>query len=209
LRLRGWVVQFVVRENLHARIGQSLDDLADGLVGACFVELCLDKGGQFLEVGRLGIFPLEEAVHDLLDPVRRRGESRCGAGGKLAERCDPSAGDVLGPEVLDERVEALVFGNDAEGGSRELSGEATYVISDVEIQSVGAGALNPDVFCVWSKGLEFGGEVERDFGLVRAAEDLGLEWVPTKLSQVFGLNVFEVDEDDVGIHCIDICLPRW
>jgi len=56
--------------------------------------------------------------------------------------------------------------------------------------------LDPDVFGVQAKGLKFGGEVEWNFGLVRAAEDLGFEWSPAKLSQVFGLNVLEVDQYD-------------
>ena len=115
----------------------------------------------------------------------------------MSKRCDPGARDVLGLEVLNQRIEALVFGDNVEGGSRDLGGEPAYVIRDVEIESVGAGALNPDVFGVRAKGLEFGGEVEWDFGLVRAAEDLGFEGAPSKLSQVFGLNVLEVDQDDV------------
>jgi hypothetical protein len=75
-----------------------------------------------------------------------------------------------------------------------------YVVGDVEIESVGASSLDLDIFGVWTKGLEFGGEVERDFGLVGAAEDLGFEGAPPKLSQVFGLNVLEIDKYDVGFH---------
>ncbi len=57
--------------------------------------------------------------------------------------------------------------------------------------------MNPDVFGVWAKGLEFGGEVERDFGLVGAAEDFRFERASAKLGQVLGLNVLEIDKDDV------------
>jgi hypothetical protein len=74
----------------------------------------------------------------------------------------------------------------------------------VEVEGVGAGALNSDVLGVWAKGLEFGGEVERDFGLVRAAEDLGFEWAPSKLSQIFGLNVLEIDKYDVGFQVASV-----
>lgn len=87
-----------------------------------------------------------------------------------------------------------------EGGAGDLGGEAAYVVGNVEVESVGAGALDLDIFGVWAKGLEFGGEVEGDFGLVGAAEDLGLEGASSKLSQVFGLNVLEIDEYDVGFH---------
>ena len=106
----------------------------------------------------------------------------------------------MGLEVLDERVEPFVFGDDVEGGAGEFSGQAADVVGDVEIQGVGAGALDPDVFGVRAKGLEFGGEVERDFGLVRAAEDLGFERASAKLSQIFGLNVLEVDKYDAGFQ---------
>lgn len=100
-------------------------------------------------------------------------------------------------EVFNKRVEPLVFGDDVEGGAGELSGKAAYVIGDVEVEGVGAGSLDADVFGVRAKGLEFGGEVERDFGLGGAAEDHGFIRACSKLSQVFGLNVLEVYEDEV------------
>ena len=88
-------------------------------------------------------------------------------------------------------------------GGGILGGQSANVVGDVEIEGVGAGALDADVFGVWSEGLEFGGKVEGHFGLVGAAEDLGFEWPPTERSQVLGLNVLEVDKDDVRFQAVD------
>src|SRR5262245_42299135 len=110
------------------------------------------------------------------------------------------AGDVLGLKVLDKRVEPLVFGNDIESGVGMVGGEAHDVVRNVEVEGVGAGALDTDVLRLRPEGLEFGGSVEWDLVLVGPTEDLGYEGASLKVSQGFGLNVLEVDEDDVRFH---------
>ena len=71
----------------------------------------------------------------------------------------------------------------------------------MEVERIGAAAVDSHVFGgVWSKALKLGGKVEGDFGLVGPAEDLDFERRASKLGQVFGLNVLEVDEDDIRFH---------
>ncbi len=109
-------------------------------------------------------------------------------------------------EMLDKGLETCVLGNNIERGAGGFRRKATYVVGDVEIESVVASALDANVLGVWPQGLKLVGEVEGYFGLVGPAKNADLEGAAAKAGQILGLNIFEIDKDEVGIHSADTCL---
>lgn len=192
------VSHFPVRENRHAVALKEADDLIHRCFRCPSIQLSLDEGRQGFNCARPGVRTVKEPLCDFLDSILR-GAAR-GECSDIAERRYALARDVFRLKVLDERIETGVFGNHMESGARQLGGEATNVIGDMEVESVSARARNPDILSVWPKGLEFGRQFERDFGLVCSAEHLCDETAPAKLREVLGLNVLEIDQDYVRFH---------
>jgi hypothetical protein len=66
----------------------------------------------------------------------------------------------------------------------------------VEIEGIAASALDADIFGVWAQRLKFRRQIQWDPGLGGSAEYLRPEGTAFKLSQIPGLHVFEVDQND-------------
>jgi hypothetical protein len=72
----------------------------------------------------------------------------------------------------------------------------------MEIKSVSSVAIDLYVLDIWAEGLEGASHLERDLGLVGAHEHLYLVGTGTQQSHVLGLNVLEVNQNEMGCQTV-------
>jgi len=70
----------------------------------------------------------------------------------------------------------------------------------MEIKGVAPVSFNLYVLSVWSEGLEGASHLKRDLGLVGPDEYLDLVLTETQYAHVLGLNVLEINENEIGLQ---------
>lgn len=135
--------------------------------------------------------------------LRRRpgGGRQCGLRlGEVADRLDPLAGNVQCRQVLDQRIEAGIPGDDGETGARVLRRQPADIEGDVEIERVLAAAGDLDVFGIAAERLQCLHQFQQDLRLARAEEHLDPARSRLEQAEVPGLRVLEVDEDEIRLQ---------
>jgi len=139
-----------------APIARRREELRQLLLGKLLLEERVQRAQErLLRTGLRGLAP-DEVRDDRLDlgiHGRRKRRLQARDLGYPRRALDE---ELLRSEMLDQRIEAGVLGDDVEERARVLAGERANVVGDVEVQGVRAGGLEDHVLGAGAEGLEGG-----------------------------------------------------
>src|SRR5689334_13603600 len=76
------------------------------------------------------------------------------------------------------------------------------IIGDVEVKRVASTAINLNVLSIGPERLERAGRLHRDLCLLGAEEHLDAVFAAGQQADVFGLNVLEVNQHEIGFQLV-------
>lgn len=153
----------------------------------------MERTEQGLLGSRLRGLAAKEVGHGKLDVVLGNGCRGSFEIGEIRDARRAVGKDLLSLEMLDQRIEARVLGNDVKEGVRLRGREDAYVVGDVEVQRVAAGRFEGDVFGVVAEWLQHRRQRDRDLRLIGAKEHLDLERAIREQAEILRLDVLEID----------------
>ena len=177
---------------------QAIDDGRELFFLQLLGEQGVDGVGERFDFARPGLAAAGQVFHDggdLFVAALGGGQAQYRDFGQIFFPLHP---DFEALHVLDEGIEAGVLGNDVEIGLRLLTGELADVKGDVKIEGILAVAADLDVAGLVAQFLHGFGQFIGDLGLIGAHEHQHRERMAGEQFQVFGQDVFEVDQYVVG-----------
>ncbi len=191
------VLHFVIDDFDNFTFNQQLYDIVQLLFRKLLEKQGIDGAAQSFDFLRLGRFSSGKVIDDGVDSFRGGYRFVCLSGEYIRDRIEALANDFLCLEMLDERVEAGVLGDDVEQSTGVFVGQPANVVGDVKVQGIAAVAFNLDVFGIRPKGLEGASDVDGDFGLLGAEKYLDLVGAALQKAQVFGLYILKINEHEI------------
>ena len=114
--------------------------------------------------------------------------------------CSQEDATSFGLQVLNEGIEASIFGDDVKVRGRLGLSQLSNVVGDVKVEGVGTVTGDLDIAGSRSELLKRCRSFKRYFRLIGANENQEFEVVECERLNGGRLNVLEVDEDVVGAH---------
>src|SRR4029079_15527930 len=102
--------------------------------------------------------------------------------------------------MFDQRIEASVLRQYVETGAGSLRDQPADIVSDVEVERIPSAAIDMDVFSIRPEGLQGTNDVEWNLGLVGTHEHLNSEGPTVQCTNVFLLNVLEINKHKAVFH---------